>query len=416
MAIARQWNTNLCKCRTETLINDFGHMGCGSQKERYNIHEQTDVASVSLQAPKSAWEETHAAAKQALIATEVAVAPKTSAVTGEWQVEKAGGWVSLGPMISRSLLDAYHSSQRVAMYHIRGATPSEDATYEVDFEVCMQANRSTGERQAIRWIASSGQIDEDIFETRYQWELKNGAWVDFEDDEQTYFLSAWMSRQDTVRYSARGFEYELCFRRMVQINLSSGQKRHIRVKPPDSHEAQDVPIVLQPEQQNGFGQTPFSEQAATNPGASRTSKKGNRASPGAPRTVGQAGREKRWTLGQGAVRLNRPAASDTPHVQAPSQQAPDAVPTEPEMPEVPTEPELPELPAGLSWPPDPSARSAARRLWREININIALRERKQAVYRKACLEWHPDKNPTNEDVATEVFQFLQAVRTYGLLG
>lgn len=66
------------------------------------------------------------------------------------------------------------------------------------------------------------------------------------EEEAQHLIAAWMLGRDEVQYDARGLRYEINFRRMVQMNLSTGQKRHIRVKPRADREAvhrQDVKVT-----------------------------------------------------------------------------------------------------------------------------------------------------------------------------
>jgi len=69
------------------------------------------------------------------------------------------------------------------------------------------------------------------------------------------------------------------------------------------------------------------------------------------------------------------------------------------------------LPAGVKWPSDHSAYVAAAALFAELNdARKQPLEQRRSFYKAQCLTWHPDKNLEQEDLATEVFQFLQALR------
>lgn len=72
-----------------------------------------------------------------------------------------------------------------------------------------------------------------------------------------------------------------------------------------------------------------------------------------------------------------------------------------------------ELPPDIEWPKDARAKNIARALYRDMSKSrhAALSERQKA-YKAACLSWHPDKNRKHEDLATEVFQFLQTLKKW----
>lgn len=55
-----------------------------------------------------------------------------------------------------------------------------------------------------------------------------GRWRDFDPSSQDAFEAAMQSGQDIYKFSARGFPYHLDFRRMLQINLSTGREREVR--------------------------------------------------------------------------------------------------------------------------------------------------------------------------------------------
>lgn len=76
---------------------------------------------------------------------------------------------------------------------------------------------------------------------------------------------------------------------------------------------------------------------------------------------------------------------------------------------------LPPLPRKVEWPRTGPAKEAAKKIFEEFNGLRAtpVADRRKA-HRAACLRWHPDKNPDEEDLATEVFQFVQAVKDWFL--
>eukprot|EP00931_Biecheleriopsis_adriatica_P005587 TRINITY_DN107080_c0_g1_i1.p1 TRINITY_DN107080_c0_g1~~TRINITY_DN107080_c0_g1_i1.p1 ORF type:complete len:409 (-),score=64.85 TRINITY_DN107080_c0_g1_i1:191-1417(-) len=337
---------------------------------------------------------------------------------GEWQIEESPEhWVSLGLDTGRKLTEAYYSGQSLALYSVRGAHPSQDADYEVSFRECVQTNRKTGVQQRIRWHATSAltgaghtsDLDRSpgAHETHYQWELKNGAWADFEDEEERYFVVAWMAGKDVFRYSARGFEYEINFPRMWQSNITTGQKRHIRVKRADATDRFET-----------AGQTPTGSptedttaEARHVPEAGRGGgqSQARRSRPDRP----QPARAKRFTLGaKGSETASAPGqgAAEATEKPPPMQGQSDQKPAEAKPPSA----ELMPLPSGASWPASPEAREAARALFADLceaRRSSPPAERRR-LYKASCLAWHPDKNLDCEDVATEVFKFLQLLRDW----
>lgn len=66
------------------------------------------------------------------------------------------------------------------------------------------------------------------------------------------------------------------------------------------------------------------------------------------------------------------------------------------------------LPAGVTWPQQVEARRAAEALMEQLS-RTPTSDRGKLV-RAARLRWHPDKNPNNQSVATEMFLFVQALK------
>eukprot|EP00930_Biecheleria_cincta_P039849 TRINITY_DN27350_c0_g1_i1.p1 TRINITY_DN27350_c0_g1~~TRINITY_DN27350_c0_g1_i1.p1 ORF type:complete len:539 (+),score=87.92 TRINITY_DN27350_c0_g1_i1:57-1673(+) len=71
------------------------------------------------------------------------------------------------------------------------------------------------------------------------------------------------------------------------------------------------------------------------------------------------------------------------------------------------------LPSGLNLPESAKAKKAATQMFSEFQElkTQPISDRKKA-YRNACLKWHPDKNPDDDETATEVFQFLQDLKDW----
>lgn len=330
---------------------------------------------------------------------------------GGWQVEGSPEvWKALPLHVSQNLLQSYQSGQTLALYSLA------NTSFEVDFHTCVQTDRESGEQKRIRWLSTGVYQAElvhslGIYQTLYQWELKNGAWVDFEDDEQQYLLLAWMSKKDRVRYFAFGFEYEVCFLRMTLTNLKTRQKRHVRVKRCDDLSAQcDVSHIQKP------NTAPPKEEDAQQEGRFNSSyPKADANLHNSQRRRTSAVNAKRWSLGTTRVGQQRSTqeAQDPGPRGFPNNNGKDSNigPTLDRSTNTKLEP----LPAGVSLPLDEVARKAAVLQFRELSQcrqTSTDKEVHKAAFRKACLLWHPDKNLQNEDVATFVFQFLQSLRPW----
>ncbi|CAJ1389967.1 unnamed protein product [Effrenium voratum] len=385
-------------------------MGCGGSAEKYEASflQVTDT-SASLKEPGSKptiapavvagaadlescvlarWTAPAAPAEVALApaAEEASTRPpvERNAPKGAWLVETAPEtWEELPADVGATLTAALHANQPVALYTVHGAKPSQDVSYDVDFRQLLRRDRGSGRQQRLRWdptwaprLGAAGAIsaaDPGGAATRYQWELKNGTWADFEDEELQHLVRAWMMGHDQVRYRARGLEYEIQFPRMVQINLCTGLKRHIRVKP-----------LAEP------SLAPPAPTAAPAPAAAKAAAKTAAASR-------RAVRDKRHSLGPQELGADQPG--DARGQGADCQPKAEAL----------------ELPPGVSWPLKPEARMPAAEMYEDMcrGASGAQAERRSR-YKALCLKWHPDKNLDSEDTATEVFQFLQLLRDWYL--
>mmetsp|Transcript_88260 Transcript_88260/g.156264 ORF Transcript_88260/g.156264 Transcript_88260/m.156264 type:complete len:342 (+) Transcript_88260:168-1193(+) len=260
------------------------------------------------------------------------------------------------------------------------------------------------------------------YETQYQWQLKNGAWADYDDDEQQYLLAAWASGKDVVGYSARGMQYRVEFVMMRQINETTGQVRQVRVKPRHDSELNaaeatgeqgpatvtDPPLSSCPDMgekpQVGFSGRPAGQRAGSSaaherarPGA-RPEKRFSLHSEGARSQPTKQSTSYR----QHSQHARQNPADDTRHTESPEGQG-----------DMPGEMPLPTLPANVTWPANPVAKNAAVELFTELaRKRGGSAQERRMLYRSLCLRWHPDKNLDKEDVATEVFQFLQALRSW----
>ncbi|CAE7943947.1 CLC-B [Symbiodinium sp. KB8] len=338
----------------------------------------------------------------------------SAAARGAWQMEVSPGlWETVSSDVNMTLTEACHAGQLMVLYSVRGARPSEDASYDVDFRTLLQTNRKTGKAQQLRWdqtaLAPGSQVAvgagaHDKARTRYQWELRDGLWADFEEEEEQYIVRAWMHGQDFIRYEAWGLEYEINFPRMVQINLSTGNKRHIRVKPVGTHYA-EVPRSLagrdepeKPKEPENLRKEEATAKAKTEPRQAHS-------------TARSAPEKKRFSLGK---KPGDPSERKEEPRGGPGE--PRARPTgdrETQAPQAPREDF--ELPAGASWPALPAAREEAGVLFQRLcNTRQLATAEKRSHYKAQCLAWHPDKNLDKQEVATEVFKFLQLVRDWYL--
>lgn len=394
-------------------------MGCGAASK----YEQDEALRRGLEAaafcevPESelGQEDAEAVFHKDSASTSIPEARESSAAArGAWQMEVSPGlWETVSSDVNMTLTEACHAGQLVVLYSVRGARPSEDASYDVDFRTLLQTNRKTGKAQQLRWdqtaLAPGSQVAvgagaHDGARTRYQWELRDGLWADFEEEEEQYIVRAWMHGQDFIRYEAWGLEYEINFPRMVQINLSTGNKRHIRVKPvgthyaevPRSHAGRDEPE--KPKEPENLRKEEATAKAKTEPRQAHS-------------TARSAPEKKRFSLGK---KPGDPSERKEEPRGGPGE--PRARPTgdrETQAPQAPREDF--ELPAGASWPALPAAREEAGVLFQRLcNTRQLATAEKRSHYKAQCLAWHPDKNLDKQEVATEVFKFLQLVRDWYL--
>eukprot|EP00435_Cladocopium_sp_Y103_P056104 s54_g18.t2 len=69
----------------------------------------------------------------------------------------------------------------------------------------------------------------------------------------------------------------------------------------------------------------------------------------------------------------------------------------------------------IRWPPGADERRAAGGVYAEMSASShrPLVERRK-THTALCAQWHPDKNQGKEDLATEVFKFLQTMKGWYL--
>jgi len=93
--------------------------------------------------------------------------------------------------------------------------------YEVDLEAGTRKNLHTKMTRRIRWNAG----------VQFQWELKSGIWVDYDEEENEILAAAKSAGKQSVQYGTRGYQYDVDFEHMLQANLSvpSSTIRKVRI-------------------------------------------------------------------------------------------------------------------------------------------------------------------------------------------
>lgn len=359
-----------------------------------------------------------------------------SRVRGGWEAELAPGvWHALPPEALSVLRDAQQAGVHTALYSVG------EVSYEVDVSTCTQTNWETGAQQQLRWSENAGCCSmvakpSGAHDTVYQWQLKNGAWVDYDRVEQSCFVGSWMSGQNVARFLAYGFEYEVDFLWMRQTNLHTGQVRQVRVRPwedasslVEELEAQGLEGHLTGTCGNcAFAQTPpstYGASAAANAGPEvgigRGAWRASVTTATATSIDGHGSRRvKRRSLDPGGL------TADAKEGRAPRREASHFGGTgfsahggDGEGAGYTRESSTAQswqgaLPTGATWPADLAARRASSELVSWLAQERTSADTRSRAFRAACLRWHPDKNPDQEDVATEVFQFLQGIKGWYL--
>lgn len=433
-----------------------------------------------------------------------------------------GVWKPFEPEVAKMLLAARRRGESRVVYS------ANRTLYEANLDDLRQTNLLTSFTRPMRWVPG----------LQFQWEMKNGLWVDYEDEENDIVVAAKKAGRGKIRYPARGFEYEIDLDSMVQENISMNSSviRRVRICGADISSDERAPRTnsdgavdaTNPDCTSGEWQMPprepsrapaaaSTESGCRKPrghtfgpvgeGTERESAKpssyhrepfgGFKGSKPVPPTSHFAGGDgmgfggggggggasggsvppppeaSRWGRshekkpqpggaqsagGGGGVHGPTPGgkarsawgpngpspgfaastsqdggsskAAKAKAKEAPPPNArPQAEPRTRQSKEDPPPPKraatgggrqpmtvLPKLPPGVELPAaPPAAREAARNLaisFAELR-RASPAERKRA-YKTAILRWHPDKNLEDEDVATEVFQFLQALKEWCL--
>lgn len=293
---------------------------------------------------------------------------------------------------------------------------------------------------------------------QFQWQLKNGSWVDYDEEENEKLCRAKAAGESCARYSARGCDYSVDLVSMVQENVShatnaSASTRKVRIRAADAgHEEPRRPSAsgaTGPSARAGPPVPPVSGPGLHAPHDEKKEKKFSLRSPrGDPRgDAGPAASPRGPHAGPAASPRGPPPPKDSTFdrahgaafgepggrtrgsgsTSAPPSGGGGAAPGTRTVhpPGAGAPPPRSDggssaargksgikLPRGVDWPDEPKSREAAEAIFAELS-QVPINERKKA-FMKACLKWHPDKNLDDEDRATDVFQFLQSLKDWYL--
>lgn len=345
-------------------------------------------------------------------------------VNGEWQWEESpGSWRSFDEDVSRILITARTLGKEQVIF---GVGPQH---YQADLEACTQKNLHTGFVRNIRW-ARRRRSPENV---RFQWQLKNGVWVDYEEEENDLLNKAYRAKEKSVTYSARGFDYEVNLVSMEQQNISKGPAfsmtnasgpgsiRKVRIVGTDLSSDDRRPTVCKTPGGDKRGRGSDSD-------ATRGEARDRARSPPAGHGDAHVGADHRKPsdAGAGAAHgVGAPRRSGEPRMAAgpPFTRAFDSAYAGERPSYGPRtsgttsggagkDSSKIKLPKGVDWPAEPRARKIAEEVFVEMSA-VPINERKKA-FRTMVLKWHPDKNLDDEDTATDVFQFVQAIKDWYL--
>jgi len=376
----------------------------------------------------------------------------------EWQ-EGPDSWREFEPEIARKFIVAKRLGMKKFVYCYGGKA------YRADLEKREQINKMTGYTRKIRLVkeasvppagrsaadrarasaafdayARTGGRGRRDARAQFQWQLKNGDWVDYEDEEGDNITQAWAAGKSSFQYQARGHDYEIDFDDMVQVNLGTSQARTIRVveKRHSSKPGRPVPATNFPEPEA----PPFAPPPPSRPErdpfrtpSAAAEREGERAASGPadgrrfkafripPKAKEDPGPRPRVTTSQPPPPPPKGPGAKRPHAShedpGPRRKAADTAGGLPGRARAATEHRgtaaktKQPLPEGVFLPEAERPRKEAEALFEELCAvsKEPMSERKKA-FKAACMRWHPDKNPDDEDMATDVFQFLQALKTW----
>lgn len=313
---------------------------------------------------------------------------------GEWQWEESKAvWRSFAPDVSRLLTAAKRSGEAEVFY-----TAGSEACM-VDLHSMVQIDMLTGICRMIRHTAEEKPA------LQFQWQLKPGLWVDYESDENELLVKAKLNHRSVVKFSSQGHNYEIDLDAMEQtctsVHAGAGKIR-LRVAPKsparEIRSASAAPPAIQKacSFRGGVRRTSFRTRAAP-----KAQSRPTRRTATSPKSF-QPGR----FVGPPLPQPSRSNSESDVHSQG--EQLPNggySLPPDPLK-------TVSLLPDGIAWPCDDAAKRIAETLLSQLVPIFG--ERRRRAFKGACLRWHPDKNPEDENTATEVFQFLQRIKAWYL--
>eukprot|EP00933_Yihiella_yeosuensis_P040149 TRINITY_DN34368_c0_g1_i1.p1 TRINITY_DN34368_c0_g1~~TRINITY_DN34368_c0_g1_i1.p1 ORF type:complete len:522 (+),score=129.28 TRINITY_DN34368_c0_g1_i1:66-1631(+) len=382
---------------------------------------------------------------------------------GKWKVEESPDvWRNLGPEASAELIVGWYCGDEQLEYSVDGDC------YEVDLKNWVQRNKRTGQEQRIGWIpgyletkaekdeapSTEATVEAPQDEPSQEW-LEQGA------EEEQLLLAALSSGKKLVRYTSNGYDYEVDTVRMLQTNLTTGEQWMVGIEQSntmasESKPAESMSETCQEREKGASAQSTEEESAksakafAAEPPPSRPGNATSSSSTGLPEEEQTGASEPKvasepkavptaWCQGKprayvykAAPGPRRPSKqkkwSLEPGRQKPRLVAPKAkakttsasgggasMPGRPEAGwKLPSSSQAkPKLPSGVEWPKDEKARKIVEAVFKDMDGSKKqpLDQRRRA-YRAICLSWHPDKNQRHQELATQVFQFLQSLKSW----
>eukprot|EP00930_Biecheleria_cincta_P034492 TRINITY_DN23838_c0_g1_i2.p1 TRINITY_DN23838_c0_g1~~TRINITY_DN23838_c0_g1_i2.p1 ORF type:complete len:338 (+),score=59.24 TRINITY_DN23838_c0_g1_i2:65-1078(+) len=309
--------------------------------------------------------------------------PTLTGSQADWQYEASlGVWELFDTHVSLQLENAYSTGEMRFVCYVG------EVFYEFDLRAYVQIEWPSGDQNRIQrssravelggssWKQSEGKSHSEIC---FEWQLKNGCWISYEDEEQELICSAVQAGHKMVSFLAHGFKYKIDLEKMVQTNLNTGRVRWLRARYEENACIEERAFEVLKEVQLDTW---------------KMDQNGGRGSEGREEQQQRYQQPSRSEFAQKLYR-RREAARQSGN----------------KLPETSAWPprKTVDLPDGV-WPQDARAKKAAHQLLAKLQKTPAP-SRRQA-YRAACLAWHPDKQPDDEDAATQVFQFLQALKPW----
>lgn len=326
---------------------------------------------------------------------------------GEWLIEEGEGrWVRLDHEISAQLLVAWYCGEQRMDYALKGRT------FEVDLTVWEHRDLETGERKRIVWNSSDASGGLGSQEASECGSVDGSTWLDPGEEAERQLFMALNSGQPVVRYNVNGCEFEVDVANMVQTNLETGERWMIAVEETQTEQkgATDQASTAAPDK---------TETAATEATEVPPEETAFAAGASEPRQVPTATGRPKAFIYKAIPDPSRPPPKQKKWSLAPGGHRPRLAPKGAKASAKPKSgpngnigEEL-SLPKNVEWPKGDKARRVAETVYKDMQKSREkpLAHRRRA-YMAACLSWHPDKNLKHQEVATQVFQFLQAVKDW----